>query len=119
MTSRRLVAVRAIRSVAGFVAATSLVQCTFDAPPGPRALDVRAIQPVFAKNIQNDSGTAAIQVSRPPGSPGVSGAGVLVTLNFQAVARGNTNLTVSNAGLRNSQNQVIGGGNTGLPVRIQ
>jgi len=50
MTSRRLVAVRAIRSVAGFVAATSLVQCTFDAPPGPRALDVRAIQPVFAKS---------------------------------------------------------------------
>ena len=77
------------------------------------------VSPVFAKNIQNDAGTASVQLSRPPGSPGVSGAGVLVTLNFQAVAKGNTTVTVTNGTLRNSQNQAIGGGNPGLPVRIQ
>ena len=77
------------------------------------------VQPVFAKNIQNDAGTATVQLSRAPGSPGVSGAGVLITLNFQVVAKGDTTVTVTNAGLRNSQNQTIGGGNPGLPVRIQ
>jgi len=77
------------------------------------------VQPVFAKNIQNDSGAATVQLGRPPGSAGVSGAGVLITLNFQTLARGNTTVTLSNASLRNSQNEVIGSGNPGLPVRIQ
>ena len=77
------------------------------------------VQPVFTKNIQNDSGTATVQFSRPPGSAGASGTGILVTLNFQTVARGNTNVTVSNLNLRNSQNQPIGGGNPTLPIRIQ
>ena len=77
------------------------------------------VQPVFAKNIQNDAGAATVQLSRPPGSAGVSGSGVLITLNFQAVARGTTTVTLSSASLRNSQNQLIGSGNPGLPVRIQ
>jgi general secretion pathway protein D len=77
------------------------------------------VAPVFAKNIQNDSGIATVQLSRPPGSPGVSGTGVLVTLNFQTVARGNANVTVSNLSVRNSQNQLVGGGNPILPIRIQ
>ena len=77
------------------------------------------VQPVFAKNIQNDAGAATVQLSRPPGSAGVSGSGVLITLNFQAVARGATTVTLSSASLRNSQNQAIGSGNPGLPVRIQ
>ena len=41
-------------------------------------------QPVFTKNIMNDTGTATIQLNRQPGTPGVNGGGVLVTLNFQA-----------------------------------
>jgi general secretion pathway protein D len=77
------------------------------------------VQPVFAKNIQNDAGTATVQLSRPPGAAGVSGAGVLITLSFQTVARGNTTITITNAGVRNSQNQIIGDGNPGLAVRVQ
>ena len=77
------------------------------------------VQPVFAKNIQNDAGTATVQLSRPPGAAGDSGAGVLITLSFQTVARGNTTITVTNAGVRNSQNQIIGDGNPGLAVRVQ
>lgn len=76
-------------------------------------------QPVVAKNIQNDSGSATVSVSRPPGSPGVSGTGVILTLSFQAVGRGNTVVTLPNVSVRNSQNQVIGGGAPGLPVRVQ
>ena len=102
------------------------VQIQFD-PKILRLNDVSAgdflaqggVQPVLAKNIQNDSGTATVQISRPPGAPGVSGTGVLMTLNFQVVGRGNTNVTLSNVTIRNSQNQVVGGGNPGLPVRIQ
>lgn len=77
------------------------------------------VQPVFTKNIQNDSGTATVQLNRPAGSPGSAGSGVLLTLNFQAVGPGSTTVTLSGLSLRNSQNQVIGGGNPGLPVRIQ
>ncbi len=77
------------------------------------------VLPLLAKNIQNDAGTASVQISRPPGTPGVSSAGVLVTLNFQVMARGNTNVTLTGVAIRNSQNQVIGGGNASLPVRIE
>jgi general secretion pathway protein D len=76
-------------------------------------------QPVFAKNIQNDSGTATIELSRPAGAPGASGTGVLMTLSFQAVARGNTSVTIPNLIMRNSQNQSANAGNASLPVRIQ
>ena len=47
-------------------------------------------QPVFTKNIMNDAGTATIQLSRQPGTAGVNGGGVLVTLNFQTIGRGVT-----------------------------
>ena len=77
------------------------------------------VQPVFAKNIQNDSGTAAIQLSRPAGSPGASGAGVLLTLSFQAVGRGTTVVSLSNLNVRNSQGQPAAGGTPALPVQVQ
>jgi len=73
----------------------------------------------FTKNIQNDSGTATVTLNRPTGAPGVSGSGVLMTLSFQAVGQGNTTVTLSNVNLRNSQNQSLGDGTPGLPVRIQ
>jgi len=73
----------------------------------------------FTKNIQNDSGTATVTLNRPSGAPGVSGSGVLMTLSFQAVGKGNTTVTLSNVNLQNTQNQSLGDGNPGLPVRIQ
>jgi len=77
------------------------------------------VQPVFAKNIQNDSGTAVVQLSRPSGSPGATGSGVLVTLTFQAVAPGATTITLSNLNVRNSRGQAVAGGSPALPVRVQ
>ena len=77
------------------------------------------VQPVFAKNIQNDSGTAAVQLSRPAGTSGATGSGVLVTLSFQAVAPGTTVVNISNLNVRNSQGQPVTGGTPALPVRVQ
>ena len=34
-----------------------------------------APQPIFTKNIQNDTGSATVQLNRPPGAGGVSGSG--------------------------------------------
>ena len=64
-------------------------------------------QPVFAKSILNDAGTATVQLNRAPGTPGVSGDGTLVVLNFTAVNRGTSPVWISNLALRNSQGQPI------------
>lgn len=63
--------------------------------------------PVFTKNILNEMGVAAVQLNRQPGTPGVNGSGPLVTLNFRALAKGNTTVTIPNFTLRNSQGVVI------------
>jgi hypothetical protein len=64
-------------------------------------------QPVFVKNIMQEAGTATVQLSRLPGTPGVSGGGVLVTLNFQAIARGLATVSIPNLLVRNSQGQPV------------
>jgi general secretion pathway protein D len=64
-------------------------------------------QPVFTKNILNDAGTATVQLSRNPGTPGVSGDGTLVVLNFTAINRGASPVWISNLALRNSQGQPV------------
>lgn len=74
------------------------------------------VQPVLAKNIENDSGTATIQLSR---EGGVSGTGTLAILNFQAVARGGTIVAIPDLRVLNSQGQVVGGGNVQLAVEIR
>jgi general secretion pathway protein D len=64
-------------------------------------------QPAFSKNIQNESGTAAISLSRMFGRPGVPGNGTLLTLVFQAVAPGTTMVSLPQVGLRDSKGQII------------
>jgi general secretion pathway protein D len=76
-------------------------------------------QPVFTKNIMNEAGTATIQLNRAPGTPGVNGGGVLVTLNFQAVARGMTVVNVPGLMVRNSQGQPVATGNPQASIRVQ
>ena len=76
-------------------------------------------QPVFTKNIQNDTGSAVIQLSRPPGAPGVSGAGALVTLNFQAINRGRSRVWAPNVTVRNSQGQVVGSSAPQMTVTVR
>jgi general secretion pathway protein D len=66
--------------------------------------------PVFTKNIQNDAGMAAITLNRTPGSAGVSGSGVLVTMNFQAVASGSSTVRIPNLMVKDAQGKVVASG---------
>ncbi|PWU12082.1 MAG: hypothetical protein C5B51_01395 [Terriglobia bacterium] len=75
--------------------------------------------PGFTQNILNDSGTATIQLARIPGSPGVSGGGVLVNLNFQAVGRGLANVSIPNLAVTNAQGQAIASGTPQLTVNVR
>lgn len=61
----------------------------------------------FSKNILNDVGEATITFNRPAGAGGVNGDGVILTLQFQAVGRGTTTVSVVEPGLKNSQMQPI------------
>lgn len=47
-------------------------------------------------------GTITVNVSRPPGTPGVSGAGVVCVLTFQAKAKGQSDISIARAGAMNS-----------------
>lgn len=47
-------------------------------------------------------GDITLNVARPPGAPGVSGAGVVCVLTFQAKASGPTNLSITRGGATNS-----------------
>ena len=76
-------------------------------------------QPVFTKNILNDTGAAVIQLNRPPGSRGVGGSGTLVTLNFQAVARGATVVTVPHLAVRNTRGAVVSNSTPQLTVTVK
>ena len=60
-----------------------------------------------SKNILNDSGQADMSVSRGGTDGGISGAGGLFTVVFQAVGRGNTNVSVSSVSLTASTGQPI------------
>lgn len=62
---------------------------------------------IFSKNIQDDAGEASIHLSRFPGSGGVSGSGVLLTLEFQAAATGKTSVSVANVAARNSKLETV------------
>ncbi len=73
----------------------------------------------LTKNIQNDAGGAAVQLSRPPGSPGVNGSGTLLTFNFSAVAPGSTQITAPNVMLRNSQGAAAATGSPQLTVNVK
>src|ERR1019366_774574 len=75
--------------------------------------------PVFTKNIQNDAGAAAMNLSRLPDTPGVSGTGVLTTLVFQAVAKGSTTVTIPNLTVRNTQGQGVFSGSPRLTISVK
>jgi general secretion pathway protein D len=77
-------------------------------------------EPVFTKNIMNDAGQATIQLSRQPGSPGITGpAGTLVTLTFTAIGPGTGTVTIPNVSVRNSQGQPLSSGNPQFTVSVK
>jgi general secretion pathway protein D len=75
--------------------------------------------PVFTKNIQNDNGTAMINLNRQPGTPGSSGSGVLVTMILQGMGKGVTNITIPNLSIRNSAGQVVATGSPSIAITVK
>ncbi len=71
------------------------------------------------KDIRNDTGEATLMVSRLPGSPGISGSGAIATLNFVAVGKGSSTVTVTDSILKNSQQQNLAVTPSELPVTVQ
>ncbi len=71
------------------------------------------------KNILNDSGDATATLSRDPGKGPVNGAGALLTITFQAIARGNTLVTMPKTVLHDSGGNVINAGSAPLNVMVK
>jgi hypothetical protein len=65
-------------------------------------------RPTAVKDIRNDNGEATLTVARLPGSAGISGSGALAVLNFVAVGKGTSKITVVDSTLKNTQGQPIG-----------
>lgn len=58
-------------------------------------------------DIRNDTGDASIDVNRVAGAGGVNGNGPLLQFTFTAVGKGTTNVTITEAALKNSNQQPI------------
>jgi general secretion pathway protein D len=58
-------------------------------------------------DIRNDTGDASIDVNRVAGAGGVNGNGPLLQFTFTAVGKGTTNVSVTEAALKNSKQQPI------------
>ncbi len=62
---------------------------------------------IFSRNIRNEVGQAAVNISRFPGTGGVDGAGLVVTVNLEGIAAGEMAFRVSPAGSRDATGQQI------------
>ena len=71
------------------------------------------------QDIRNDTGEATLTVARFPGMPGISGSGTIVTLNFVALSKGATTVTITDPGLKNSKGQAITLPAREIPVTVQ
>ncbi len=100
--------------------AAAPVQVVFD----PKVLKLNDVTPgdlmsKLTKNIQNDAGAAAIQLSLPAGSSGANGSGTLLNLSFSAIGAGATQITAPNVTLRNSQGAAAATGSPQLTVNVK
>jgi len=62
---------------------------------------------IFTQDVLNDTGEASVNLSRTPGSAGISGSGTLATLTFQVIGQGITTVSVPQITLRDSRAQTI------------
>ena len=76
-------------------------------------------QTVEPAHRDDGPGNLTLNVSRPPGAPGVSGAGVVCVLTFQAKAPGETNLSITRAGVTNSAGKPVPAQTTDSKIVVQ
>jgi general secretion pathway protein D len=67
----------------------------------------------------DSTGTLQITATRPPGAPGVSGQGAVVTLTFMAKAPGQSLLTILRGGARDPNMQALPVAGAAATVQIQ
>jgi general secretion pathway protein D len=68
---------------------------------------------------REDDGTMQVTAARPPGAPGVSGQGAVVTVTFVAKAAGQSSLTIARGGARDSAMQALSVTGATATVTIQ
>ena len=73
----------------------------------------------FSENTLNDTGESSITLNRLPGTGGVNGSGTILSLTFQGVGRGTSTVTVSEAGVKNSQMQPIPVSAPAMSITVQ
>jgi len=73
----------------------------------------------LSPKIDNDSGTAAVSLTRPAGSPGVSGSGILANLQFEAVGAGIATITFSQASVADASQTPLPTSSSGTQVTIK
>jgi general secretion pathway protein D len=64
-------------------------------------------QAVALVHRDDGPGTITVNASRPPGTPGVSGSGVVCVLSFQAKAAGNSTIAITRPAAINSAQQQV------------
>jgi general secretion pathway protein D len=68
---------------------------------------------------QAAKGEVAIQMSRPAGAPGLTGNGALLSLTFQTLEAGQTQISVIDTGLQNAKLQPVPGQKPSIGVEIR
>ena len=76
-------------------------------------------QSVSMAHRDDGPGTITLNVSRPPGAPGVSGAGVVCVLTFQAKATGESNLSITRAGAMDSAQKPVAAQTSQTKITVQ
>jgi general secretion pathway protein D len=66
-----------------------------------------------------NTGTLVVSAARPPGAPGVAGSGSVFTITFLAKQKGNSVLSITRPGARNSQQQPIPVLGSQMTVNVQ
>jgi hypothetical protein len=62
---------------------------------------------IFARNIRAEVGQAAVNISRFPGTGGIDGGGVLITMVFEGVSAGTGTVQVTPTAARDANAKVI------------
>jgi len=76
-------------------------------------------QAVALVHRDDGPGNITINASRPPGAPGVNGAGVVCVLSFEAKAAGDSKVEITRPGALNSKQQPVLAQGTSISVSVK
>ena len=76
-------------------------------------------QAVSLAHRDDGPGSITINASRPPGTQGINGAGVVCVLTFQAKTAGDSTISITRSGATNSKQQPVLAQGTDLTVSVK